>query len=144
MKNVQRLTHAVAVNAYLLYEDKFLLLLRTKQPRIWVPPGGRLLRLEDPIAGLKREVFEETGQTIEVLDPVTTWFGKFNDGILLSIDYCCRSLNSEVTLSAEHSDFCWLTLRDLRKNKYLYISSGFGFQLTDYEKAWSKYYQHSP
>ena len=115
MKNVQKLSHEVAVNAYLFYKDKFLLLLRAKQPKIWVPPGGRLLRLEDPIEGLKREVFEETGQSIEVLDPVTTWFGKFNDRLLLSIDYCCRSLNNYVALSEEHSDYRWLTFQDLKQ-----------------------------
>ena len=107
-----------------------------------MPPGGRLLRLEDPIAGLNREVFEETGQSIDVLDPVTTWFGKFNDRFLLSIDFCCRSLNNYIALSAEHSDYPWLTFQDLKKNKNRYISSDFGIKLTEYEKAWSKYNQH--
>ncbi len=139
MKNIQKLTHEVAVNAYLIHQNKFLLLCRSSLPQIWGPPGGRLSKLEDPIAGLRREVYEETGLKIEVLEPVTTWFGKFNKRLLLSIDYLCCTKDERVALSPEHTDFRWLTLPQLREYRNLYCTSSFGFQLKDYEKAWHRY-----
>ena len=53
-------THLVAVNAFLLKDDKFLLLKRNDPPLIWGPPGGKLEINEDPVTGLIREVKEET------------------------------------------------------------------------------------
>jgi len=66
-------THRVAVNAYLLYNDNFLLLKRKIHPLLWGPPGGRLESDENPSDGLKREIFEETGLRAEIHMPVTTW-----------------------------------------------------------------------
>jgi 8-oxo-dGTP pyrophosphatase MutT (NUDIX family) len=95
--------------------------------------------LEDPVSGLKREVMEETGLEIMVLEPVTTWFGRFNGRLLLSIDYLCHAESDQVRLSAEHSDFSWLSITGLRKDRERYCSPRVGFKLTDYEKAWRRY-----
>lgn len=35
-------THRIAVNAFLIHEDRFLLLKRAQKPFIWGPPGGKL------------------------------------------------------------------------------------------------------
>jgi 8-oxo-dGTP diphosphatase len=139
MENMQRLSHEVAVNAYLIRSDRFLLLKRCIPPAIWGPPGGRLELLEDPVSGLKREVMEETGLEIMVLEPVTTWFGRFNGRLLLSIDYLCHAESDQVRLSAEHSDFRWLSITGLRQDRERYCSPHVGFKLTDYEKAWRRY-----
>ena len=45
-------THRVAVNAFVIYKETFLLLKRANEPFIWGPPGGRLHIDEDPIRGL--------------------------------------------------------------------------------------------
>ena len=94
---------------------------------------------ENPVTGLKREVLEETGLDIMVFQPVTTWFGKFNDLPLLSIDYLCTSTSNLVTLSNEHSDYCWLSIDQLRKQHKIYFTSTLGFKLSDYELAWKTY-----
>ena len=136
---MQRLSHEVAVNAYLIKDDRFLLLKRRIPPTIWGPPGGRLQRLEDPVTGLKREVREETGLSVEVLQPVTTWFGRFNRRLLLSIDYLCLAESDQVSLSKEHVDFRWLSITGLRQDREKYFSSRVGFKLKDYEVAWRRY-----
>ena len=112
----EKLTHQVAVNSYLVKEEKFLMLKRKNPPLMWGPPGGRLNFNEDPIIGLKREVREETNLDVNVIMPVTTWFGDFNDTKILSIDYLCLYKSRKVKLSEEHEDYKWLSLEDLKEN----------------------------
>ena len=132
-------THRVAVNSFLIYKDTFLLLKRAQKPLIWGPPGGKMMKDEDPVHGLQREVFEETGLKIQIFQPVTTWFGHFNDLPLLSIDYLCTCNSNRVSLSHEHSDFRWLSIDQLRKDKSIYFTSVLGFKLSDFELAWKTY-----
>ena len=129
-------THNVTVNAFLLYKEKFLLLKRAYKPLIWGPPGGKLTINEDPIRGLQREVLEETGLQILVFQPVTTWFGLFDDLPLLSIDYLCSCKKNTVLLSHEHSEYRWLTITDLMQNKNIYFSSNLGFKYSEFKLAW--------
>jgi len=137
MKKMQ--THQVAVNAFLFNNDRFLLLKRTRKPLIWGPPGGRLFPDEDPHHGLRREVREETGLEIKILNPVVTWFGEFNQTRLLSLDYLCLTDLADVTLSDEHDDYCWLSLEKLRANHTEYVTPNLGFNLSDFNSAWKSY-----
>lgn len=132
-------THRVAANAYLIFDDRFLMLKRAKEPFIWGPPGGKLEIDEDPIRGLQREVKEETGLQIRVFQPVTTWFGYFKDQSLLSVDYLCTSEKNTVALSHEHTHHRWLTIIDLTHDKNIYFTSDLGFKLSDFKLAWQTY-----
>ena len=132
-------THQVAVNAFLIFNEKFLLLKRATKPLIWTPPGGRLNRDEDPVVGLQREVFEETALQITVQQPVTSWFGRFNSSQLFSVDYLCTTQESAVILSAEHSDYRWLTIEHLKAGEFVYFGNEKGFHLSDFHLAWCTY-----
>lgn len=135
--NQYEYTHRVAVNAYLLKGNKFLLLKRNNPPRLWAPPGGRLTRDEDPLSGLLREVKEETNLDITIIAPVNTWFGKFTgDQYLLSIDFLAVVKSGKITLSDEHSAHHWVTLSDLIKGSPVLLNSKFGFQVSDFQKAY--------
>jgi len=129
-------SHQIAVNAYLVINEKFLLLKRTKKPLIWGPPGGRLSKNEDPISGLKREVYEETRLKIEVIQPITTWFGVFNKKHLLSIDYLSYANDEDVYLSNEHSRYSWFSLDELHQKRSMLFVYETGFQLSDFMRAW--------
>jgi 8-oxo-dGTP diphosphatase len=135
----QNLSHQLAVNAFLIEKDKFLLLERASAPFIWGPPGGRLYRNEDPITGLQREVREETNLEVEVLNPVITWFGKFQDTQLLSIDYLCISKGGKIRISTEHKRFCWLSIKELEIGQSIYLNAAQGFRLRDFQFAWRVY-----
>ncbi|HDG68130.1 MAG TPA: NUDIX hydrolase, partial [candidate division Zixibacteria bacterium] len=55
-------THRVAVGVYVFDgEGRLLLLKRRNPPLVFAPPGGRLVRDEDPREGARREVKEEAG-----------------------------------------------------------------------------------
>jgi len=130
------LSHQIAVNAYLVADEKFLILKRTDAPFLWGPPGGRLRRNEDPIKGLQREVFEETRLQIKVIQPITTWFGFFNQEQLLSIDYLSYTQDIEVHLSKEHSQYGWFSVDEVYEDRSFLFAHETGFQLSDFMRAW--------
>ena len=129
------MTHRVAVNGYIVHHNKFLLLKRNKPPHIWGPPGGRLFHNEHPEQGLIREIYEETCLKITVVQPVTTWFGKFQNEYLLSIDYLCVNPIGDLLLSKEHKEYDWVSLIDLKA----YLVAKEGFQYDDFKRAMQLY-----
>jgi 8-oxo-dGTP diphosphatase len=102
-------THVTATLGLIFQDRSLLLLRRSTQPQVWAPPGGRLLRDENPIQGLQREVQEECGIKIEVVMPMDTWFGPHDGRLTLGILYVCRYISGSVVLSSEHSDACWFS-----------------------------------
>lgn len=129
-------THRVAVNAYIYKDNKFLLLKRSTEPKIWGPPGGRLTIDEDPVSGLCREVKEETNLDIEVLAPANTWFGIWkNKQYLLSIDYLVRVFGGNIKLSSEHTDYAWVTIEDMQKGGMVQLIPEIGFKVEDFQNA---------
>ena len=132
-------THRISVNAFLICNDRFLLLKRSRNPLIWGPPGGHLLPDEDPVEGLQREIFEETHLKAEIVNPVVTWFGEFNKGKLLSIDLLGTTSSSDVILSEEHTAFRRISIWQLQKEPEIYFNSNIGFTLDDFILAWRFY-----
>lgn len=64
-----------AVRALLISPEREILLMRTAMPTQdrrtgWITPGGGLEPREDPVAGLKRELLEETGLSDPAIGPV--------------------------------------------------------------------------
>lgn len=108
-------THRVAVAAYIFRGGRLLLLKRTKPPFTYCPPGGRLLPGENPAAGLRREVKEETGLEIEIVGVAHTWFGSVVPGKprLLCINYLARSPSGDVRMNHEHTDCGWFDRRQI-------------------------------
>lgn len=135
-------THRVAVNAYLLRKNRFLMLKRSHSPQIWSPPGGRLRLEEDPLAGLIREVKEETRLDIEAVTPVNIWFGIWQQNWLLSIDYLAYAESGEISLSEEHNDYRWVTLDEIEQGKPVKLDPQVGFKLSDFQKAWKMHLFH--
>ncbi len=112
-----KLTHNVAVVAYMVKDGKFLFLLRNTPPKIWALPGGHLLPGEDPEAGIKREVKEETGLTVKPIVPIDIWFGEWNGEHLLAIDYYVEIIGGNLRLSDEHTQYAFVSPDELRKGK---------------------------
>lgn len=107
-------THLTAVLGLVLTADSILLLRRTRKPRVWAPPGGRLLPDENPTQGLQREIQEECSISIDVIMPISTWFGRHDKAMTLAIIYLCRYVDGLLTLSSEHSEARWFTEESLR------------------------------
>jgi 8-oxo-dGTP diphosphatase len=75
-------------------------------------PGGRLEPGEVYQDGLRREVMEETGLSIEIGKPL--YVGEWHPNIrgvvhqIVAIFFVCTSLGRDVRLSSEHDDYIWL------------------------------------
>jgi 8-oxo-dGTP diphosphatase len=105
----------LAVKAFIVDKNKLLILKRASKdihkPSIWELPGGRLEEGEDPHQGIKREVKEETGLDIEILNPLNIRHFKRDDGeIITMIIFICKNEQGNVKLSYEHSDFEFIDL----------------------------------
>ncbi|MDD5163342.1 MAG: NUDIX domain-containing protein [Candidatus ainarchaeum sp.] len=110
----------LAVKGFITENKKVLILKRsgyTKQmPGIWELPGGRLEAGEDPLAGLQREIKEETGIEIEIVFPMSVRHFTREDGqIITMIIFLCKPKSKTVKLSSEHTEFEWAGIKTARQ-----------------------------
>jgi 8-oxo-dGTP diphosphatase len=108
--------HAKAVKAVIVYRGRVLLLLKSSIEagdielcaRIDLP-GGRVEDDEETIQALHREVREETGLTITVVEHLGSWRWKAGDAVVDGLTFLCYPVDQIVCLSEEHEAFMWMT-----------------------------------
>ena len=117
----QPLIAEVSQKAIVLSPEGELLVMQM-DPETWELPGGRMGADEEPLVGVKREVREETGLSVEVREPVHTaaWRKGVGRG-RFSVIYWCETESTEVRLSHEHCDYVWVTPR-IARDEYLTVS----------------------
>jgi 8-oxo-dGTP diphosphatase len=112
----------LAVSAAIFRDGKVLLLRRAKSPGtgFYSLPGGRVEFGESLATALHREVDEETGLQIEILD-LAGWRevvpGTGGGGHYLIMSFAARWIGGEPKLNYENDDFKWLapdSLGDLK------------------------------
>ena len=98
-------------------DGKFLIMKRAPDahayPEQWDFPGGRLEHGEEPTEGLKREVKEETGLEIEVIEPIFVFSEKSSDHYVYFTVFKCNYISGEVKLSNEYTEFKWATKEEI-------------------------------
>lgn len=107
----------VAVGAIILDSatGKILLLKRNDQFHFgeWEVPYGRLAQHEEVLAGLARELQEETGITkFDVKRVLRLWHvyrgEKTADKEIFGTTFLISVTNPKITLSDEHTEYCWV------------------------------------
>jgi 8-oxo-dGTP pyrophosphatase MutT (NUDIX family) len=86
----------------------------------WTFPGGVLEKNENFEDSLKREVKEETGLDIDIVY-------QFFSGIIKTVDkkeamvvaYLCRPKGKRIKLSKEHTEYKWVSPKDIKKMKLI-------------------------
>jgi 8-oxo-dGTP pyrophosphatase MutT (NUDIX family) len=111
------------VTVFLQKEERFLVLQRARkdaQYRLWGIPGGKLEQEEDPVKGLLRELYEETGlelssQSFQLLG--TALSHTPTDGQYGLYIYHSHLLNEqEISINtSEHYAFKWVTLDEFKE-----------------------------
>jgi len=110
----------VIVKGIILNENKVLILKRSDKDRInpgkWEFVGGKINFNETLEDALKREVMEEASIDI-VIDEIlyATNYKTNSSRNDVVIVYKCHSINNNVKLSNEHSEFKWVTEEEMRK-----------------------------
>src|SRR5439155_6631291 len=99
--------HSVSVAGVITDDDGRALLIRRRDTLRWAPPGG-VLELDESIeAGLRREVREETGLTIEPV-ALTGVYKNMSRGIVALV-FRCNIVSGHLRLNDEVSRFQWAT-----------------------------------
>ncbi len=86
----------------------------------WTFPGGILEKNENYEESLKREVKEETGLDVDIVYQFFSSMIKTVDKKeAMVVAYLCRPKGKKVKLSEEHTDYKWVSPKDLKKMKLI-------------------------
>jgi len=115
----------VAVGAVVFKEDKVLLVLRAKPPaeNHWTIPGGSVELGETLQEAAEREIWEETGLTIQAGEPVYTFdvIERDSKGAILFhyviVDLAADYVSGELRPGDDATDVCWASFRDVKSLK---------------------------
>lgn len=110
----------IGVYGAIFDQEKNLLILKRashdSQPGIWEIPGGALDYNEDLAKGVQREVYEETGLSVNALFPFAAHSGISTKGHrVMRIAYLCKLLTDShsVNLSSDHDEYQWVNLEKI-------------------------------
>lgn len=114
-------TQHAAASAFILHDNKALVAQRAEDepflPNYWENVGGSIDWGEDPVDGLKREVKEEAGLTVEPAKIYSThhYMHKDQGRQIIEIAFVCKVIGkANVTLSHEHQAYKWITQDELK------------------------------
>lgn len=108
-------TQQIGVKAIIEHDNKILLIKRSAKYEhlsdAWDIPGGRTEFSEEPEAGLRREIKEETGLELDeikqILDASTVF--KNEEKQIVRITYLCTVKEESIQLSHEHTEMQWVS-----------------------------------
>ncbi|MFI6516984.1 NUDIX hydrolase [Spirillospora sp. NPDC050679] len=103
--------HSVSVAGVIVNDAGQALLIQRRDNLHWEAPGGVLEQDEDIIAGLQREVSEETG--LEVMPEALTGVYKNMSRGIIALVFRCRAVGGALGTSDETRDFRWVSKEDV-------------------------------
>ncbi|WP_131744606.1 NUDIX domain-containing protein [Frankia sp. Cppng1_Ct_nod] len=117
--------HSVSVAGVVVNENGRVLAIRRRDNGQWQAPGGVLELQETFEQGVRREVLEETGVTVEV-DRLTGVYKNLRLGVVALV-FRCRPIAGTPQPTAESSEVRWLTESDVQQS----MSPAFAVRVTD-------------
>lgn len=129
----------ITVKAVVIFNNEILLLQRVRPSTdglgVYELPGGGLNEGESFKEALSREISEETGLGIDLLEPVYTFAHNRKGYYGLGLGFLCQAKSNQVKLSDEHVEYRFVTLEEAEKLlcKEIYA---------DVKDAYEKYIKH--
>jgi len=110
-----------AVSVILQNNEKKILVLKRKDNNKWTLPGGTLEFGENLTSCAVREIKEETGLNIEILDLIGTYTNpnilvEYLDGEIrqeFTLVYIGKILNGSIKIDNESKEYKWVTIEEL-------------------------------
>ncbi len=105
------------VAALLIHEDRLLIARRhpdRDQSGWWEFPGGKVETDESHEAALSRELMEELGVRVTVLERVATHTHDYGDKVVRLHGYRCEWTPQPITLTDSHDAIEWLPANEVR------------------------------
>lgn len=106
--------HSVSVAGIVVRNDGRILAVQRRDNAHWEPPGGVLELDETFEAGVRREVAEETGVTVEV-ERLTGAYKNLARGVVALV-FRCHPVAGEPTITDESQRVQWLTADEIREH----------------------------
>jgi 8-oxo-dGTP diphosphatase len=104
--------HSVSVAGVIIDHQQRALLVQRRDNQHWEAPGG-VLELDESIpAGLRREVREETGLSVDP-EALTGVYKNMARGIVALV-FRCRVIGGQLATNGEVSAFQWATADEIR------------------------------
>ena len=120
---------ASGVKGLIISENLFLILVKYNGG--FDLPGGRVEIGEGYKECLYREIMEEVGINVNILNPVALWtYLKEPEFLVNGMTFACQFLSGKVTLSKEHSGYLWAQLDTIPSIK---IKPSYGLQQINQE-----------
>lgn len=111
----------------LIVKNNSVLLHYHLKIKLWLPPGGHIEENEDPIQALKREVLEETGLVIDIINTSNTVAKQFQNVYSLIPPHTIfiESISDKTEDNHEHIDFiyiCKIVGGQIKNNKWKWFT----------------------
>ncbi len=108
---------AVTAFAFVERAGSYLVLERGQEPYRgrWELPGGFVEAGESPVEAVRREIFEETGLSVETTSILGAYTSRYGDEGKWTVDvaFHCRAPTGDLSLSAESSDAAWVSIEQM-------------------------------
>lgn len=110
----------VGQKAIIINENNEILVLQRSEKSgnggKWSLVGGALETGEDPVDGIKREIYEEARLEVSEIKPVHLFSYANNDkDFVVMIGYVCKAKSEKVVINWEHDDYKWLPVEEALK-----------------------------
>ncbi|MEU4764626.1 NUDIX hydrolase [Actinosynnema sp. NPDC023794] len=107
-------THSVSVAGIVVDDSDRVLVIRRRDNGHWEAPGGVLELAESFEDGVRREIAEESGITVEV-ERLTGVYKNITRGVVALV-FRCRPLTMNTTTTDEASAVRWMTRDEVREH----------------------------
>jgi ADP-ribose pyrophosphatase YjhB (NUDIX family) len=145
MDKIQRefpLTPLLGVGAVVVHESRVLLVRRGSEPLKghWTLPGGVLELGESVVAGVAREVREETGlvveplELVELIDRIHREVGRIRYHYVIA-DYLCRITGGELRAASDADAVRWVERAEWNSHTALVLDP---ITVRVIEKGWQR------